>query len=156
MHIVQFRRKAGPALQYSQHPKKTDIITQRIPFRNTPSVNSTTRRSTPPPGASRSTFGTKPLYSAAAPSSRKIVTSEGYVQLYFGATPGTFTALWMRDFTTCEILSIGLILGVYHNRKARTSNLAMEQLDGMPKLHGAGRLTGCSALCQQSRQPSRR
>ena len=45
------------------------------PWRKTLSVNSTTSRRTPPPGASRSTFGTKPLYSAAGPSSRKIVTS---------------------------------------------------------------------------------
>ena len=45
------------------------------PWRKALSVNSTTSRRTPPPGASRSTFGTKPLYSAAGPSSRKIVTS---------------------------------------------------------------------------------
>lgn len=43
------------------------------PFRKMSNVNSTTRSSTPPPGASRRTFGTNPLYRAAGPSSRKIV-----------------------------------------------------------------------------------
>ncbi len=60
-----------------------------LPCLKTPSVNSTTSNSTPPPGAKRSTLGTKPLYRAAGPSSRKMVTTAGYVQLYFGVTPGT-------------------------------------------------------------------
>jgi len=47
------------------------------PFRKIPSVNSTTKRRTPPPGASRSTFGTKPLYNAATPSSRAMVSIAG-------------------------------------------------------------------------------
>lgn len=48
---------------------------ENAPFRNAVSVNSTTRRRTPPPGASRRTLGTKPLYNAAGPSSRRIVKS---------------------------------------------------------------------------------
>lgn len=27
----------------------------------------------------------------------------GYVQLYFGATPGIFSAPWILDFTTCGV-----------------------------------------------------
>jgi hypothetical protein len=63
-----------------------------LPFLKTPSVNSTTKRRTPPPGANRRTFGTNPLYNAAKPSSRAIVTKAGYVQLYFGLTPGILSA----------------------------------------------------------------
>ena len=63
-----------------------------LPFLKTPRVNSTTRRRTPPPGANRRTFGINPLYNAAKPSSRAIVTNAGYVQLYFGLTPGILSA----------------------------------------------------------------
>jgi len=34
------------------------------------------------------------------------VTDAGYVQLYFGMTPGILVDPWMRDFTTCDTLSI--------------------------------------------------
>jgi hypothetical protein len=46
-------------------------------FLNTPIVASTTNSNTPPPGPSLNTFGTKPLYSAATPSSRATVSSAG-------------------------------------------------------------------------------
>lgn len=73
----------------SEIVNETVCIAVLIPFLKTPSVNSTTSSSTPPPGARRSTFGTNPLYSAPGPSSRKIVKIAGYVQLYLGLTPGT-------------------------------------------------------------------
>jgi hypothetical protein len=41
------------------------------------------------------------LYKAVKPSSRIIVASAGYVQLYFGTTPGMRSAPCIRDFTTC-------------------------------------------------------
>lgn len=46
-------------------------------LRTIPNTASTTSSSTPPPGASLSTLGTNPLYSAAAPSSRRISPSDG-------------------------------------------------------------------------------
>ncbi len=53
-----------------------------IPLRKAVNVNSTTRSRTPPPGASRRTFGTKPLYNAAGPSSRKMVNNLGKDERY--------------------------------------------------------------------------
>ena len=111
----------GPSAKGRRHQQAfTNGLNQNVPFRNTPSVNSTTSNRTPPPGASLSTLGTKPLYRAFGPSSRKMVISlygnpvttmprdigrkeayAGYVQLYFGITPGNFSAPWMRDLTTC-------------------------------------------------------
>lgn len=87
-------------------------------------MNSTTSKRTPPPGANRRTLGIKPLYKATGPSSLIIVTNlkkrhvlrqgkkellrefdiyAGYVQLYFGTTPGTFVAPWIRDLTTSNL-----------------------------------------------------
>lgn len=54
-----------------------------------PRVNSTTRRRTPPPGASRRTLGRNPEYRAPKPSSRAMRASEGNVQLYLGVAPAT-------------------------------------------------------------------
>lgn len=68
-------------------------------------MNSTTNNSTPPPGARRSTLGTNPLYSAPIPSSLAIKAKEGYVQLYLGAAPAIFGALWIRDLTTLVSVS---------------------------------------------------
>ena len=59
-----------------------------LPFLKTSNVNSTTNSRTPPPGAKRRTLGTNPLYNAPNPSSRAMVSKAGYVQLYFGVTPG--------------------------------------------------------------------
>src|SRR6266581_374211 len=116
MHHLRYM--VDPALRSDNVNKEafTNALNKNVPFRNTPSVNSTTSNSTPPPGASLSTLGTKPLYSAFGPSSRKMVISlhgstvttmprdfgrkkayAGYVQLYFGTTPGSFSAPWMRD-----------------------------------------------------------
>ena len=80
--------------------RETSQERNNLLFLKTPRVNSTTSKRTPPPGASRRTFGTNPLYNATKPSSRAIVTNAGYVQLYFGLTPGIFSAPWIRDFTT--------------------------------------------------------
>jgi len=55
------------------HKEKKD----NIPVLNTPSVNSTTKSNTPPPGANLNTFGTKPLYKAPNPSSLIIVYIPG-------------------------------------------------------------------------------
>lgn len=41
--------------------------------------------------------GDRPLYSAPKPSSRAMTASEGTVQLYLGACPGTFGLFWIRD-----------------------------------------------------------
>ena len=76
------------------------MINNDLLFLKIPSENSTTRRRMPPPGAIRRTFGRNPLYNAGKPSSRAIVTNAGYVQVYFGSTPGIFCAPWIRDFTT--------------------------------------------------------
>jgi hypothetical protein len=72
--------------------RETSQQRNNLLFLKTPRVNSTTSKRTPPPGASRRTFGTNPLYNATKPSSRAIVTNAGYVQLYFGLTPGIFSA----------------------------------------------------------------
>ena len=115
--------RAGQALHSTRtSTNKLRTHTRKgLPCRNSPNVTSTTSKRTPPPGASRSTFGTKPLYSAAGPSSRMMVTRlhaftsvsmdvssqarmtyAGYVQLYLGTTPGAFVAPWMRDLTTYQ------------------------------------------------------
>jgi hypothetical protein len=140
---IHFRYMADPALWSDINKVRAmDSLYKDIPFLKTPSVNSTTSNSTPPPGASLSTLGTKPLYSAAGPSSRKIVISlhgvrspqrqenrmkayAGYVQLYFGITPGNFSVPWMRDLTTC-IPGVSLDCRYQFKNDLLTSNLAMK------------------------------
>src|ERR1700722_13353496 len=63
-----------------------------LPFRNKLKVNSTTNSKTPPPGPRRSTFGTKPLYNARAPSSWKIV-----IRLEKKNHPSAFYYRWRKE-----------------------------------------------------------
>jgi hypothetical protein len=75
--LYHLRYMVDPSLgkKYHRRVRVLESFYEDVPFRNTPSVNSTTSNNTPPPGASLSTLGTKPLYSAAGPSSRKMVIS---------------------------------------------------------------------------------
>ncbi len=52
-----------------------------------PETTSKTTSKIPPPGPSLRTFGTKPLYNAAKPSSRATMATPGSVQLYFPPGP---------------------------------------------------------------------
>jgi len=74
-HLSKY--KGGRELEETLRLTSTRGDNLFAPFRKIPSVNSTTKRRTPPPGANRSTFGTKPLYNAATPSSRAMVNMAG-------------------------------------------------------------------------------